>query len=285
MAATAHLDIDGGKITGNGEVSVSDFGFQTTRIGRVQGVNGKVKFANILDMTTEPDQVISVGAMNPGLPLNDGRIVFKLDGGKQLAVTTAAFPFAGGTLAMAPFTWTLGAETQSLEVTADGIELTKLVETLKLPDTEASGTVSGSFPLDIKGTKILIRNARLIADGNGGRLAYRGGAADQAASADESARMAFEALKDFDFTVLELGLDGDVRGNITVSLLLEGVSRKGITYGKSGQVLYGQAFQFNINIDSPLAQLFNSAKSLATQDTLTDIVVKQVKDQRDAETE
>ena len=282
---SAHLDITGGQITGTGDVAVSDFSFQTTRLGRVEGIEGHVQFSDLLGLTTEPDQVISIGLINPGLPLRDGEIGFQLVQGKTFSITRAAFPFAGGTLALSPFDWSLGAETQHLDVTADAIELSNLVETLKLPDAEASGTVSGSFPIDVEGTQILVRDASLKADSEGGHIAYKGSAGESAGQADPSAKMAFAALKDFEFTVLELGLSGNVADRMTISLLLEGISRNGIPYGKDGQTLTGQPFQFNIQVTSALQELFRNARSYTSQNYLTDIVVKEVQENRQNEAE
>lgn len=281
LSARADLVIEGGRVSGTGEVTVADFGFQTNRLGRVRGVNGKVVFDDLLNLTTAPDQVITVGSLNPGVPLVNGRIVFRLDDGKTLAVDSAAFPFAGGALALSPVDWVLGGETQHLEVTAQGIELAALVEVLKLPNTEASGTVAGRFPIDVDGTKILVRDARLRADADGGRIAYQGPVSDAAAAGESGARMAFEALKDFDFTVLELGLDGDVADRMTVSVLLQGVSRRGIPYGPDGQVVTGQPFEFNIAVTSALADLFRNAQYYTSQKYLTDVIVKEVQDSRE----
>ena len=285
LAAAARFDIVGGKIEGTGEVSVSEFGFQTTRLGRVQGVNGTVAFRELLALTTEPGQTILVERLNPGVPLENGQITFQLVEGTQFKVESAAFPFAGGTLALPPFVWSLGGEQQNIEVTAEAIELAKLVEVLKLPDTRATGTVSGSFPIDIDGTDILVRDARLRADADGGYISYLGTAADSAGAADENAKMAFEALKDFDFTVLELGLDGNVRDRMTISLILEGKSRKGIAYGDGNQVLTGQPFLFNITVNSALGELLRNTQYYTSQKGLTDAVVEQVKAKRLDESE
>nr|WP_288145621.1 YdbH domain-containing protein [Hyphomonas sp.] len=214
--------------------------------------------------------------MNPGIPLLDGRIVFALSGGKVLVVESAAFPFAGGTLALAPFDWTLGADTQHVEVTADAIELAELVRILKLPQIEAEGTVSGRFPIDVERSNVLIRDARLFADDSGGRVAYLGDAADSAARSDANVRLAFEALKDFDFTVLEVGLDGNVADRVKITLKLAGKSRNDITYGPNAHIVRGQPFEFNIAVDSALAELFRSSQFYTNQQKLTDFVVEEV---------
>lgn len=276
MEAVSDVVITGGKIAGTADVTVSDFGFQTTRLGRVENVNGHVQFADLFSLTTAPTQVLTVGSMDPGVPLTDGRIAFQLLQGTDLAVESAAFPFAGGTLALAPFHWTLGADTQHVEVTADAIDLAELVRTLKLPEIEAEGTVSGRFPIDVERTKVLIRDARLFADEGGGRLAYTGDAADSAARSDANVHMAFEALKDFDFTVLEVGLDGNVADRVKITLKLAGKSRNDIAYGGSTNIVRGQPFEFNIGIDTALAELFRSSQYYSNQQKLTDFVVKEV---------
>lgn len=276
MEAASDVVIDGGRLAGTADVSVSNFGFQTTRLGRVENVNGEVHFADLFTLSTDPTQVVTVGGMNPGIPLRDGRIVFGFSGGKVLAVESAAFPFAGGTLALDPFDWTLGADAQHVEVTADAIDLAELVRILKLPKIEAEGTVSGRFPINVERTKVLIRDARLFADDSGGRVAYLGDAADSAAQSDANVRLAFEALKDFDFTVLEVGLDGDVTDRVKITLKLSGKSRNDITYGANANIVKGQPFEFNIAVDSALAELFRSSQFYTNQQKLTDFVVEEV---------
>ena len=276
MEAVSDVTIAGGKLEGTAGITVSDFGFQTTRLGRVQNVNGHVQFADLFSLTTEPSQVLTIGAMNPGVPLTDGRIVFGFSGGKVLSVNAAAFPFSGGTLALSPFDWTLGGETQHVEVTADAIDLEELVRTLKLPKIEAEGTVSGSFPIEVERSKVLIRNARLFADPGGGRVAYLGDAADAAAQSDANVRLAFEALKDFDFTVLEVGLNGNIADRVQITLKLAGKSRNDIAYGANASIVRGQPFEFNIAIDSALAELFRSSQFYTNQQKLTDFVVREV---------
>ena len=285
LLASARFDIASGSLDGTGEVSVSEFGFQTTRLGRVQGVNGTVTFSDLMSLTTAPGQVISVASLNPGVPLENGQVVFHLVDGSEFRVDSASFPFAGGELALPAFTWTLGAETQRVEVTAEGIELARLVEILKLPNTQATGTVSGRFPIDVDGTQVMVRDARLKADAQGGHLSYAGSTGDSAAAADDNVRMAFEALKDFDFTVLELGLDGNVRDRMTISLILEGKSRRGISYGKGDQLVTGQPFLFDITVNSALAELLRNTQYYTSQKGLTDAVVEQVKAKRLEETE
>ena len=61
--------------------------------------------------------------------------------------------------------------------------------------------------------------------------------------------MVMDALKDFRFEVLKIGLDGNLAGSMVLSLDM---------LGRNPAVLNGKAFQMNISIDSELAKLVNS---------------------------
>ncbi|HAY07689.1 MAG TPA: hypothetical protein DCY26_13680, partial [Hyphomonas sp.] len=152
------------------------------------------------------------------------------------------------TLAIAPFDWDLdkGFESQIVEVNAQGIELDRLVEILKLPDTRASGTVSGVFPIAFSGSSVSIRDARLRADDPGGNLSYTGGAAGAAAEQDSSANLAFEALRDLRFNVLEIAINGDLAGQMQANLLIAGRNVNALPMGPRLTLPAGQAFEFNI---------------------------------------
>ena len=133
----------------------------------------------------------------------------------------------------------------------------------KIHDLKADGTVSGTFPVEFSGAQTFIRDASLKADSSGGTIAYTGEAGEQASKADERVSMAFQALKDFDFTVLELNANGNLAGDILISVRL---------VGKSPKVLDGAPFAFNIGVDSKLMQLIQSGRSVTTSDWLTKIV-------------
>ncbi|MEZ5998025.1 MAG: YdbH domain-containing protein [Hyphomonas sp.] len=280
IEAVSDVTITDGRLDGTAGVTVSGFGFQTTRLGRVESVNGHVAFDDLFALRTEPAQILTIGGLNPGVPLRGGQITFAYASETGLDVSSASFPFSGGALALAPFQWVPRAETQRIEVTADAIDLATLVEIMKLPKIEAEGTVSGRFPIEFSGTKVLIRDAHLFADASGGRVAYLGDAADAAAQSNANVRLAFEALKDFDFTVLEVGLDGNVADRVKITLKLAGKSRKDIAYGGTAQVVRGQPFEFNIVVDSALAELFRSSQFYTNQQKITDFVVKEVLEDR-----
>ena len=271
LSAEARLTIDGGEIAGTADVRIRNFGFQTNRLGRVTDVNGDIAFIDLMGLRTAPGQLLTLGSLNPGIALASGRIVFELDGG-VLHLDSATFPFAGGTLAAAPFDWTLegGLQDQLVAVTADAIDLGQLVEIVKLPDTRATGTVSGTLPILFTQNRVEIRQARLTADAPGGRLSYTGGVAGAASGQDARADLAFEALRDLRFRVLEVAIDGDLAGQMRADLLLAGENVNPLPMGDNLTLPAGQAFEFAIGFDVPLGKLLEQNLGLVTQQDVID---------------
>ncbi|MBA3068206.1 MAG: hypothetical protein FP825_06990 [Hyphomonas sp.] len=284
VSSDAAFVIRDGDIEGTAEVFVREFGFQTTRLGRVSGVSGTVYFDDLMGLTTAPAQELQLASVNPGIPLADGRIVFDLRDKGILHLDTVTFPFGGGTLAIAPFDWALegGLQAQSVDVTANAIQLAQLIEVLKLPDTTATGTVSGKFPIEFSGNRVQIRDARLRADEPGGRLSYTGGAVEAAAGQDANASLAFDALRDLKFSVLEVGIDGDLAGDLRADVLLAGENIKPLTINKSVTLPAGQPFEFAIGFDLPIGTLIENNLGLVTQKDVMDATIKLLNDGKPA---
>ncbi len=267
LRGKADFTINAGKLAGSGSITAEDFGFDTLRIGAVDGVTGDVNFSDILSLTTAPGQEMQIGKINPGVPLSNGTLTFQVLNGREANIESAIWPFAGGMLTVDPTRWTIAGTSDVITVNANAIELSELVEALSLPDLQAEGTVTGSFPIELVGGNAFIRDARLIADAKGGVLKYTGSAVQQAATADETVGAAFTALRDFRFSVLELGVNGNLIDDIIVSLTL---------LGRNPDVLGGSEFKYNISIDSKLAQLIQSGRDIATSSVVTGTVVDEL---------
>ncbi|RIJ23934.1 hypothetical protein D1224_06700 [Henriciella barbarensis] len=262
LNAGASLLIDGGTLSGTGFFEVRDFGFDTLRVGAVNNINGRIEFDELLELHTPPGQTVTVGEINPGLPLRNGEIGFQILGPDTAIIEHASWPFAGGTLLLGQSQWTIAGTSDIVEITAQNIELSRLIEVFSLPDIEANGTVSGTFPVELQGANVFIRDAILRADEEGGKIAYTGSVADAASQADERVDMAFRALRNFEFSVLEVGANGNLTGNMMITLEL---------VGTSPDVLGGAPFAFNIGVDSELSKLIRSSQSVTGTDWLAEV--------------
>lgn len=274
FSGAAEFAIDSGNIQGTADLSLLDFGFQTTRLGRVDGVSGDVHFADLMNLTTAPGQVVRIGSVDPGVPLSGGEVVFAFEAGETLQLESVTFPFASGQLALAPMSWKLGGAPERVAVTASGLDLTQLIEVLKLPDLRADGTVSGVFPLEFTPTSVVIQDARLRADEGGGRISYTGEVTDAAAESGPVASMAFNALRDLEYTVLELGLSGDLAGQMRADILLAGRNIRPVPVTPTMTMPSGQAFEFAIGFNLPLGQLISQGMQLADARTVLEVVTE-----------
>ncbi|MEM9739100.1 MAG: YdbH domain-containing protein [Pseudomonadota bacterium] len=266
LDAEARIRIDGGTLSGTGDLTFRDIGFQTVALGRVTGVNGSVSFSDLLALQSPPGQTVTVASVDPGLALNNGTLSFELTGGGSATLERALWPFAGGVLAVEPTRWDMGAVSRRLTVRADRIGLADVSKMLQLPGFMAEGTVSGRFPMVFEPGIVRIVDATLVADGNGGVLQYTGGVGAEAGIVNERVATAFEALENFQFTVLQLGANGDLLGDVTLTARLE---------GRNPDVLDGSPFNFNISLDSQLGQLLSTARQLNGVDWLAQVQAEQ----------
>lgn len=267
LLGTARLRLVSGDLSGTGRVQARGFGFQTVALGRVSGVNGVVEFDDLLALTTPPGQFIEIDEIDPGLAFNDGRLQFQLKGPGEARLESAVWPFAGGRLVVEPTVWTLGAERRDITVRADAIELSQVLSAFAAKDLDVRGTVSGRFPLVLEGGSAIVDDARFAADEKGGVVQYTGSAAGQASAANESVALAFDALRDFRYTVLELGANGDLAGEMILTIRMT---------GRNPEVLSGAPFAFNVSLDSELARLIQSGRDLSNSDWIADAVKEQL---------
>ncbi|MEM9668208.1 MAG: YdbH domain-containing protein [Pseudomonadota bacterium] len=251
LSGSATVDIDGGQMSGTGFVEVSDLSFKTFNFGTISGVNSRIEFSDLLGLRTPSEQRLRIGEMNVGLPLLDGVVSFQLHGPTEASLQDARWPLAGGVLSVRPMDWRLGAASQKVTVAAEGVELEELLAVLAVPKLKATGTVSGTFPVDIEGANIFVRDARFVADPPGGTLAYSGEETDAVAEGNQYAEIAFDALKRLDYSVMELGANGNLIGDLLVTAVI---------IGSNPDVLNGADFKYNISIDSRLAELLTSLR-------------------------
>ena len=70
----ADFDIRSGALSGSGYVDFADLIVDTFTVGTVSGINGRLNFSDVLNITTPPNQEITIDFMDPGIPLFDGKL-------------------------------------------------------------------------------------------------------------------------------------------------------------------------------------------------------------------
>lgn len=237
-----------------------------TGVGPFERVSGAVVLTDLLAVRSAPGQTVRVGRFNPGLPIDNGEVTFSLPGGLRIALESARWPFAGGTLALKPDEWVIGAPRQDLAVDVIGVDLGRFLELARIPDLTVTGAVNGRFPIVVENTIARIEGGRLIAEGAGGTISYTGPAA-QVASQNAGAKLAFDALANLRYRVLEIGVDGPLTGDLSLKFLFEGANP---------DVMSGYPVRFNLGATGPFAQL---ARSLGGIGARGQAIGEQVRDE------
>jgi hypothetical protein len=240
----------------------------------INDVHGEVHFNNLFTMTTPPGQELTIGELNPGVAVHDGRVRFQILSPERVALESAEFQFASGVLSVRPTTVTLGAEQTPLQLDLRGIDMAALIEQLQIKDLTATGTVEGSFPILLTSRTALIQNGELRTSAGGGTIAYTGNAGD---SMQGAARMAFQALTNFHYDNLTLSLNGDLNGEIVSAISFSGRNNAPTQLGEGSPLpglgnvrIAGVPFAFNVHITAPFRSLADTAAGLSDARTAID---------------
>jgi hypothetical protein len=271
-----------GTVTGSGRIDWTEEGVTSSgrfasealdfaaAFGPVRGASGTVVFTDLIDLTTAPDQRISVASIDPGIEVYDGEIGIEFRNGEVLALTGGSWPFMGGTLTLRPVSLTLGAsEERAYVLDIEGLEASQFVQRMELSNISATGTFDGTMPLifDENGNG-RVENGLLTSRG-GGNVSYVGALTYEDMGA--IANFAFEALKSLDYERMTVGMDGALTGEIVTQVRFDGVSQG---EGAKRNILTRQIgrlpFRFVVNVRAPFYQLITSIKSMYDPSSVRD---------------
>ena len=270
---TGRVDIAGnatwssGDFKASGVIDLKKLGFALASAGVFEGVSGHIEVSDLLNMKSAPGQRLTLDKVTLGLPIEKGEIAFSLIGYDAIRLESAQWPFGGGFIRADPRDFKFASEAENRIVArAVDWDLAKLAEQFKLPDMKLQGVVGGEFPVVFTTGSAQIDHATLKSV-KPGVIQYSGSAGDAAAQADDNSKMLFDALKDFHYEVLQVGLNGNLTGKMLLTLSI---------LGRNPDVLSGQPFQLNIGVDSALVPLLTS--TMQRPDVRT--AIEQVREQQ-----
>ncbi len=218
-----HFSWSPGGVTSDGEFFLRSISFNgpTLAITRTKGVDGALRFADLLPVKTDGLQTLSLSSVEAGaLQLASGDIAFELPGDDTLRLARAEFDWFGGKVgaydAQASFT---GAA--RIPLRAEQIDLKQILEYAAVNGLSGEGLLSGSLPVVFEDGKARVENGVLRSDGPGA-IRYTGPAAALASQAGENAQIAFDFLRDLRFTHLEVTINGALDGQLDFGLQFEG---------------------------------------------------------------
>jgi hypothetical protein len=250
VTGDGRIDWQGEDIASTGTFASNGLDFAAA-FGPVRGLAGKVVFSDLVNLTTAPDQVVRIAAINPGIEVLDGTVRFDLREGTLLSLRDAHFPFMGGDLRMRPLVMDFSqpeARRYVFEIT--GLDAATFVAQMELTNLGATGTFDGTVPVvfDANGNG-RIEGGVLIARAPGGNVAYIGELTYENLGA--MGNYAFQALRSLDYRQMSVGLNGDLAGEIITNFDFDGVRQgEGTSRNFVTRRLAKLPIRFKVNVRS-----------------------------------
>ncbi len=262
-----------GTVRGTGEIGwstqrVSSSGTFSTdgvdlaaAVGPVQGLAGTIRFTDLLGLVSAPAQVATVASINPGIPVTDGRIVYRLLPELRVQVDSGRWPFAGGALTLEPTVLDFDSEAaRRMTFRVEAMQAGQFLQQFDFKNLNATGTFDGVLPMIFDKTGGRIAGGRLTARPGGGSIAYLGELTER--DLGVWGNLAFQSLRSLTYRSLEVQMDGPLAGE-----MVTGVRFTGIRQGEGAKSnfllrrLTRLPIQFNITIRAPFRGLIDSAAS------------------------
>lgn len=260
-------------IDGTARLTLEDVSFRMQRV-RVEGLDGTLALDGLRPLRAATDQALRAASVEAGVPVTDAHVRFGLvhppGGGTAVAIADAGGNLFGGRLGVRDWTFDPGAQVHSLTVRVDGIELARLLEHLGIDGLEGRGALSGQLPVTVADGVVAVRDGRIR--GRGGRIALRSQrAASVLTDGTRATALMLEALRDFDYETLAVGIERTLRGATDIRIEL---------VGSNPAVQDGERFDFDIRLVGDAGPLLDA---LAQGRPLTNDLIERSLDLTDAD--
>jgi len=247
-AATVSWTGDG--LTGGATVSIEDLTF-TGKDLAVAGLDLELILDSLQPPASPPGQLLRADVIDPGVPLKDLEVRFRLppDAPGKILIEDASFATVGSRFALHDTLLDPAGERLETLLRVDEMDVAVLFDLLAVDGLSGSGELSGSIPIRRDGDVVTIPDARLEARGPGA-LRFRSDAARRAlAGGGEYVDLVIRALEDFRYETLVLTGKLDRDGETTMRLEI---------LGQNPEVLEGHPFQLNINLTGNSSQILEA---------------------------
>jgi hypothetical protein len=248
-------DIAWGKESGKwvtesrGQLYLKDF--SCTVHGTVlNGINTVMDLDSLFPLTLTKQQV-AVGALNVGLPLTNGITVISYAKGGEFSLHSASWMLAKGQVISSPFKMSLVDMSTDVTLTASGMDLADLFQIAPMEGLDATGTVNGTLPLQIRNGAFTLVDGKLETQG-GGTIKYSPSKLPSfLANAKQQQLIDLKtALTNFNYDSLSMTMNGQLGQSQKVTLHVQ---------GKNPLFYSGHPVDFNLNLEGPLENVLRYA--------------------------
>ncbi len=241
------LTYQNGAVSGYADLQIAEIGSVLTD-GIAVSVLGTITF----DLS-RPPATLSPATLTGSLSSDIlGTIPFKetfsLRETGEMEVQSLEAQFLGGTVTIREGLANAAAGSMTGRAHAAAIDLDALADLLNIEGLEGTGSLTGDLAFRVSEEAVVVERGELKAE-NPGVLRYRGEALRAAAQGNENLALLVQALENFHYEVLTLGIDIPEFGEGIVTLHLE---------GNNPDVLEGYPFDVTINLESEYGRLIKT---------------------------
>lgn len=259
VVGDGRIDWTADGVTSRGTFATADTSLAAA-FGPVTGITTTISFDDLIGLKTAPGQIAKIKELNPGIPVLDGEIEYRLLGDNRVRVEGGSWPFGGGKLLLHPTTLDFSAEnTRRLSFDIVGVDAAVFLQSFGFDNINATGVFDGTLPVEFDGMGGRIVNGRIDSRGGGGTLAYVGELSNR--NLGVIANFAFGALRSLKYDDLTIILNGDLDGEMVTDIRFGGVGQgEGATRNFLTNQVAKLPLIFNVKIRAPFRQLLTSAK-------------------------
>lgn len=259
VVGDGRIDWTADGVTSRGTFATADTSLAAA-FGPVTGLTTTISFDDLIGLKTAPGQIAKVKDINPGIPVLDGEIEYRLLGDNRVRVEGGSWPFGGGKLLLHPTTLDFSAENaRRLSFDIVGVDAAVFLQSFGFDNINATGVFDGTLPVEFDGLGGRIVNGRIDSRGGGGTLAYVGELSNR--NLGVIANFAFGALRSLKYDDLTIILNGDLDGEMVTDIRFGGVGQgEGATRNFLTNQVAKLPLVFNVKITAPFRQLLTSAK-------------------------
>ena len=251
---------------GNGVRSRGKFGTQgidfAAAFGPVTGLATELNFTDLLGMETAPGQVAKIAVVNPGVPAFDGRLEYRLLADQKVQIEGGRWPFYGGELILEPTILDFDIKAKrELTFRLVGLDAEKFLAGYELENLRVSGVFDGTLPMvfDAEGGRIV--GGWLVSRPGGGEVSYLGQLSYE--EMGTFANFAFEALRSIKFEEMQIGVEGNIAGEVVTQVRFRGLQQgSGAKRNFITKQLAKLPLEFNVRIEAEFLTLIGSLRAL-----------------------
>jgi translocation and assembly module TamB len=251
---------------GKGVRSRGKFGTQgidlAAAFGPVTGLATELNFTDLLGMETAPGQVANIAVANPGVPAFDGKLEYRLLPDQKVQIEGGRWPFYGGELILEPTILDFDIKAKrELTFRLVGLDAEKFLAGYELENLRVSGVFDGTLPMvfDAEGGRIV--GGWLVSRAGGGEVSYLGQLSYE--EMGTFANFAFEALRSIKFDEMQIGVEGNIAGEVVTQVRFRGLQQgSGAKRNFITKQLAKLPLEFNVRIEAEFLSLFGSLRAL-----------------------